>query len=37
MSKYRFTLLTITAMVVTLAATAAVMDAADGPKLMVPE
>jgi hypothetical protein len=37
MSKYRFTLLTITVMVVTLAATAAVMDAADGPKLVIPE
>jgi len=37
MSKYRFTLLTATVMVVTLAATAAVIGAADGPKLMVPE
>jgi len=37
MSKFRFPLLTITAMVMTLAATVAVMDAADGPKLMVPE
>ena len=37
MSKFRFTLLTITVMVVTLAATAVQMDAADGPKLMVPE
>jgi len=37
MSKFRFTLLTITVMVVTLAATAVEMHAADGPKLMVPE
>ncbi|MDH3816938.1 MAG: DUF1573 domain-containing protein [Acidobacteriota bacterium] len=37
MSKYRFALLTTAVMVVTLVATAAVMDAADGPKLMVPE
>ena len=37
MSKFRFTLLTITVMVVTLATTAVEMDAADGPKLMVPE
>ena len=37
MSKFRFTLLTITVMVVTLAVTAVEMDAADGPKLMVPE
>ena len=37
MSKNRFTLLTITVMVVTLAATAAAVNAADGPKLVVPE
>jgi len=37
MSKYRFTLLTTAVMVMMLAATAAVMDAADGPKLVVPE
>jgi hypothetical protein len=37
MSNYRFTLLTITVMVVTLATTAAVTVAADGPKLVVPE
>jgi hypothetical protein len=37
MSNYRFTLLTITVMVVILAATAVEMDAADGPKLVVPE
>jgi hypothetical protein len=37
MSKYRFTLLTTTIMVVTLAVTAGVTGAAEGPKLMVPE
>jgi hypothetical protein len=37
MSQHRFTALTVTVMVVTLAATAAVTIAADGPKLVVPE
>ena len=37
MSKNCFTLLTITVMVVTLAATAAAVNAADGPQLVVPE
>ena len=37
MSKHRFTLLTATAVVLTLAATAALIGAADGPKLVVPE
>ncbi len=37
MSKYRFTLLTATVVVLTLTATAALTGAADGPKLIVPE